>query len=1714
MTTSGKIMLSLLGGALAASIVCNVFQFSKKSQDEKPVAENVSALKESVFQPSSVNVDLETRQFHVHFPVGLADPGDALSSLISVTPEPADGVVVKQVNPRQITLSGKFEMGTAYQVEVKPGLLPRYPVDNEAGVRWLVYDKPIVFNVEYSPAQEEKDDQADTNYPEREYLPVKYTTDLEYSNKYVSIYFESRIHSKLNLKDIIRITPELDFDPCISPYYDSVLRIYADFKPDTMYKIVLKPRMQPARMTDRTNRTKWCIAKKPFTISFCTPKETPSMSLVRSKLIYPLNSPVYELPVSVTKTDGTIRVSVRKVLPERCADFLYDETFYRPLSPAYSVPVSKGEYPIAKSDATGNMIVGADFEKMGIPRKAGIYEIALEMYDREKKQIGGTERKIFFLTDLMPMMTRSRGDCNFAVLSLADSKPVAGAKVKLYSDKSLLLMTLTTDANGLASVSETDIRKKMTCDEEQLSFVIFEHNDDMTYLSADNYTKPHDKDPAKIGDYAFVTSERDLYKPGEKAACFAFLRDSTGRKAKAGVPVSWDIQYPNGATFRKVNGVTDSNGFCRINLDIPADAPTGVYSAYLCEGGGKAYYGSEHFVVAEFTPDTLTMSAENKLEGDVLKNTGTAKYYFGTPVVNGNVTGTISAEWMPFQSKNFKDYEFIAVKDLEENTPYDRSIYSRIKTVTDSNGNYSVETGIEPVENAVMPIRFTSRVTVSGAASRSISASPSAQIKHFADHYIGVKLESAEESAVHFSIKAVTPDDKEVKTVTGLTAELVRVSWRYVRKIDGNYAQYVWQQELNPVSSTAVADGRVSFRNLHSGDYRVVIRNAESTVQNVYRFWFAGGETGERTNDPCRLYFTLDREKYLPGETASVTFESTVTGTGFVFAGDADIHTKLSFDVKKGKNTVQIPVPATHCSGDYHANFTVIGKQDEKDLNVHYQEGIASLKVDQLARKLAIEIQIPEKVRPAETVSVKLQLKNAKDQTPASGLVQLWAVDTGVLALSGFKTPDPFKFFFGYYGVPFYSDSNLSNLNYVETFKEKLIGGGAPGAAVLSKFLSDSSESAKPTAAFLLDAVNIPASGEATVSVKLPEHTGELTVMAIAANQEKVGNGEGKIIMRDSVSVQYTVPRVLAPEDEFSFTFEAFNNDLPDGEATWKITDLKGLVTVNNTSPEGKFKLAKGASHIVSGLTFKVAPDAESCAFRLALTLNGKTVTEDCRVTVRSALPKQTFVTTKLLKKGESVTISLDKRKDMLEIGTPAIMISGALDFLKEYPYGCTEQITAGAFPYLAVKPLVESGILDPFFGESAESIITKTVNDLELRRVSGAWYSMWREVHDVWEDGSFFVWHFLMEAASAGCPVDEKVRTAIDSCAGNFIQQRSRDVADRAYVTYILSLLRGAKAARYAQVMLSNDMEKMDNYSRFLLAAAMIRGGMAADGMVELRKALNTGFCEAASGVKTINSIERRLGLALWILADILPADDPALLSLVNRINSLIREDGHWGSTQANAWCALGLARYNARFGSGAKTDATVRMGDKTVPLTKVVRIDNVTDSVTVTNNGDAPVYIRHSEYRQPEKFVPVSNVLKIRREYLNADGKVVTKAAKGELLTVKVQITCPADTGILENLVLVDLLPGGLEIEDASFKTRFNVRRNQKGNVFGNCTERRFDRVVVFGDMYYDKYEVVYHVRAVHSGKFVIPPVQIESMYSPALRAMDRSADVFEVE
>jgi len=116
------------------------------------------------------------------------------------------------------------------------------------------------------------------------------------------------------------------------------------------------------------------------------------------------------------------------------------------------------------------------------------------------------------------------------------------------------------------------------------------------------------------------------------------------------------------------------------------------------------------------------------------------------------------------------------------------------------------------------------------------------------------------------------------------------------------------------------------------------------------------------------------------------------------------------------------------------------------------------------------------------------------------------------------------------------------------------------------------------------------------------------------------------------------------------------------------------------------------------------------------------------------------------------------------------------------------------------------------------------------------------------------------------------------------------------------------------------------------------------------------------------------------------------------------------------------------------------------------------------------------------------VSNKLEIVREYLDANGNSITSARQGDELTVRLRIRALQAT--ISNVAVVDLLPGGFEVQRDSVRRDFTAWR-------ADYTDVREDRVVFYGSFGTELTELTYKVKLTTRGSFVVPPPFAEAMY-----------------
>jgi len=108
------------------------------------------------------------------------------------------------------------------------------------------------------------------------------------------------------------------------------------------------------------------------------------------------------------------------------------------------------------------------------------------------------------------------------------------------------------------------------------------------------------------------------------------------------------------------------------------------------------------------------------------------------------------------------------------------------------------------------------------------------------------------------------------------------------------------------------------------------------------------------------------------------------------------------------------------------------------------------------------------------------------------------------------------------------------------------------------------------------------------------------------------------------------------------------------------------------------------------------------------------------------------------------------------------------------------------------------------------------------------------------------------------------------------------------------------------------------------------------------------------------------------------------------------------------------------------------------------------------------------------------------------------------GQLVRVEVKLSTRG-RGNLNNVAVVDALPGGMEVENPRLST--SAPRHRQRFAEPDRVEFLDDRVVLFASANGFPQTYSYSLRAISQGDFTLPPVQATCMYDSALSSMHGS-------
>lgn len=168
----------------------------------------------------------------------------------------------------------------------------------------------------------------------------------------------------------------------------------------------------------------------------------------------------------------------------------------------------------------------------------------------------------------------------------------------------------------------------------------------------------------------------------------------------------------------------------------------------------------------------------------------------------------------------------------------------------------------------------------------------------------------------------------------------------------------------------------------------------------------------------------LDKPAYKPGDTIKLHIAAPAAGKGYALVESSEGPLWWQeIDVPAEGMELSIPVDKAWNRHDLYLSTLVIRPGDKSQSATPKRAvGLLHLPLGDENRRLNLTLEAPEKMRPNQPLTVNVKASVKEGETPKQVNVLLSAVDSGVLNITDYATPDPWNAFFGQkrYGADIY----------------------------------------------------------------------------------------------------------------------------------------------------------------------------------------------------------------------------------------------------------------------------------------------------------------------------------------------------------------------------------------------------------------------------------------------------------------------------------------------------------------------------------------------------------------------------------------------------------------------------------------------------------------------------------------------------------------------
>ncbi len=1379
------------------------------------------------------------------------------------------------------------------------------------------------------------------------------------------------------------------------------------------------------------------------------------------------------------------------------------------------------------------------------------------------------------ITDLGVTLKTSPDTTLIWVTSLQNGEPKANVNVELKDQTNRTLWSGSTDANGLAWAPGTTklAPKPQNRWSRPVLYAFVSSAGGDAVLASDwngglepwRFGVAYNYLPKEVFATTALFTDRGVYRPGETVHIKALTRQMKNGQWNLPPNVKGKLSIFNSRgdeAFKQTTTYGAQTGAFDVAFELPKNAVTGSWQIRFAPdtiNGGEAYYSFQVEAVkqADFNVNLRTLRPAYA-SGEKAQFTGSADYLFGSPVAGGKAKWTVRRSPSFFNAKDYEDYIF---------TPYFlyRNEQDQGALLTEDSGELDAQGQINfsvPLPVVTTPQDIYAELGVQAPTGQQLFARTRVNLAP-ADFYLGAKMERWQVELgekAEAKIAAVGLDGKAYQNPVKVSAKIQKEEYFSIRK-NGLAGRLEWVSERR-VKDIGTQDFTVtdkgydfSFLPQEAGSYQITLTAKDAqgrTVQGGFSLTVLGkGQAYWKQNDDDILPLEQDQKEYSAGDTARILVKSPYENAlALVTVEREGVLDAWTAPVAAGADYVEVPIKAEYVPNVFVGVTLVRGRAakpeyDKEGLDLAKPQGktgYAQLTISQKEREVQTQIT-PAKTHyePGQEVYVKLSTAVQGKATPAD--VTVMVVDEGVLALTGYQTPNLLKQFYAPQALSVSTADNrvflIGQRNFGEKGENRGGGGGSSaklgGADLRSHFEFTPYFNAR---------LRTDAKGRGEVKFALPDNLTTFRIMAVAATVREFGSAQADIKVSKPLMITPKMPRFARRGDLFQCGAVVYNYEDEKGDITVS-AQAEGAIEL--TGPAQKINVAKGAAKEVSWPCKAAETGPAQVAFAAHTTKAKDGVVS--KLEVSEVEKKQTLALysatdkkqEQLLEKPVSVNEKAGAEVAVSLASTALLNLRGGMVYLLEYPYDCLEQKMSKILPVIEGAKLIEDFKLGDLsaYKQKTQDILNEMAN---YQAASGG-LAYWPNAQP-----DPYVTAFALETAYRAKKAGYNVPTAalnkaVSWLKGTFDKKQSKaypysdaeDKTARAYGVYVLALYGQKMDGQFNNLYASRNSLSAPAQAYLLLAAkelnktAEVKNTLAQDLLNKAAYGAQTLHFSAGNAQPWLHMSDVKVtALSLRALlesGDYLAQPYQAVKWLTDQLGA----QGHWLSTSSNAavFTALNIY-YTLKEADEPDFKASVSLDGKNKysadfagrslqtqnaawPFAQVYDEANQVRA-QFSKSGKGTLYYTLSQTYAPLEYTDDVNAgFAVSRQITDLQGKAVTQFKAGE----RYKVTLKAQSSASRSFVMLeDFIPAGFEIVNTSLATESAenaaVLNNPRWGGFER-DEKYDDRIAIFADyLSAGAHEYSYLVQAGVAGQFSYPSLWASQMYDPAVFGRNATANI----